>query len=298
MKSRPPKPRPVRRVGLVTRYTHPDALALSRKLDRQLTRRGLTVVHDIESSSARGGGGGAPRAQISQLVDLVLSLGGDGTLLSVARYPARGVPILGIDIGTLGFLTACRPDDYEELLELSLLRKAPIERRRLLSVTVSEDDRPPRRFRVVNDAVLAKAAIARIAGIRVEVGGHRVARYRGDGLIVSTPTGSTAYNLSAGGPILDPTMPAIVLSPICPHTLSLRPLVLPDSVRLGLAVEGSTEMDLTLDGQEGFRVGPETRVVVERSADVVGLIRPPGRTFFDVLSAKLSFGGERVESRR
>lgn len=296
MKSRPKRVREVRRVGLVTRYTHPEAIALSRRLERQLRRRGIEVIHDVESGSARGGGGGAPRSQICQLVDLVVSLGGDGTLLSVARYPAPGVPILGIDIGTLGFLTACRPDEYEPLLELSLAGEAPIEARRLLAVTVTEDERPPRRFRVVNDAVLAKASIARIATIRVEVGDDRVARYRGDGLIVATPTGSTAYNLSAGGPILDPTMPAIVLCPVCPHTLSLRPLVLPDTVRLRLGVEGGTEVDLTLDGQEGFRVTPQTRIQVERSPDVVGLVRAPGRSFFDVLSEKLSFGGEREES--
>lgn len=284
----------ISRVGLVTRYTSAEALALSKKLDRALSRRGLTVVHDVESAPARGAGGGAPRTQIAGLVDMVITLGGDGTLLSVARHPADDVPVLGIDIGTLGFLTACGPDEYEPVLDAALEGRAPIEKRRLLVVSVVDDARPARRYRVVNDAVLGKSALSRIAGIRVEVDGEMVLRYRGDGLIVSTPTGSTAYNLSAGGPILEPSMPAIVISPICPHTLSLRPLVLPDSVRLGLAVENDpSDVYLTLDGQEGYPVGSLTRITIARAPETVSLVRAPGRTFFDVLAAKLSFGGER-----
>jgi len=278
----------------VTRYTSAEAVALSKRLDRFLTRRGVSVVHDSESAPARGGRGGAPRTQIASLVDLVITLGGDGTLLSVARHPSGDVPVLGIDIGTLGFLTACGPDEYGPVLEAALAGAVPIEKRRLLTVTVSEDGQPPRRYRIVNDAVLGKSALSRIAGIRVEVDGEMVLRYRGDGLIVSTPTGSTAYNLSAGGPILEPTMPALVISPICPHTLTLRPLVLPDTVRLGLAVENDpSDVYLTLDGQEGYPVGSRTRITIARSRETVSLVRAPGRTFFDVLTGKLSFGGER-----
>jgi len=294
MSARRPKSSPVRRVGLVTRYTSAEAIALSRKLDRTLTRRGLTVVHDMESAAAREGPAGPPRTQIARTVDMLITLGGDGTLLSVARHPAPGVPVLGIDIGTLGFLTTVGTDEYEPVLELALQGKAPVEQRRLLTVVVTEDGRPPRRYRVVNDAVLARSSMSRIATIRVLVDGKVVSRYRGDGLIVSTPTGSTAYNLSAGGPILEPTMPAIVLSPICPHALTLRPVVLPDTVRMGLAVENEpSDVFLTLDGQEGFTIGSTTRVDIERAPDTVGLVRAPGRTFFDVLADKLSFGGER-----
>lgn len=288
-----PGPR-VKRVGLVTRYTSQAAIALSRKLERKLVRRGLEVVHDLESAPAREGDGGVARTQIARHVDLVVTLGGDGTLLSVARHPAPDVPILGIDIGTLGFLTTCGPDDAPELLEAALAGTARLEKRRLLSVAVSEGPRPARTYRVVNDAVLAKSALARIAAIRVNVNGRTVSRYRGDGLIVSTPTGSTAYNLSAGGPILEPTMPAIVLAPICPHTLSLRPLVLPDSVRLDLRVEeDATGVFLTLDGQEGFPVGAATRISIVRAAETVSLVRASADSFWDVLWGKLSFGGER-----
>jgi NAD+ kinase len=269
-------------------------VALSEKLERTLLKRGIQVVHDAESAAALGRGGGIPRWEIARSVDLVVTLGGDGTILSVARHPAPGVPILGIDVGTLGFLTSCPPSEYEPLLEDCLRGRAKLESRRLLTVLVREGDQRARRHRVVNDAVLGKSALSRIATIRVAVEGKTVLLYRGDGLIVSTPTGSTAYNLSAGGPILDPTMPAIVLSPICPHALTLRPLVLPDSVTLSLSVENDPhDVFLTLDGQEGEPFGSGSSVEIRRSSQVVLLARLPGRTFFDVLKDKLSFGGER-----
>lgn len=278
----------------MTRYTSAEALQLSKEIERFLVRRGVAVVHDLESAPARGSGGGIPRTEIARHVDLLVTLGGDGTLLSVARHPAKGVPVLGIDIGTLGFLTACEPGSWVPELARALKGDATIEERRLLAVAVREDGKPTRRYRAVNDAVLAKSAIARVATLRVEVEDRIVMRYRGDGLIVGTPTGSTAYNLSAGGPILSPELPAFVLTPICPHTLTLRPLVLPDRTTFALAVEeGSADVTLTLDGQEEIPVTHATRVSVARAAETVPLVRPAGSTHFDVLAAKLSFGGER-----
>lgn len=284
----------VRRVGLVTRTTSGEAIHLTRRLEAWLKKRGIEVLHDAESMGVRSSMGGVPRAEISRHVDLLVTLGGDGTLLSVARHPAPGVAILGIDIGTFGFLTACPPDAWEPLLTDALGGTAPLESRRMLNVDVVEPGRPRRRIRIVNDAVIGKSALSRIATIRVEVDGRPVSRYRGDGVIVSTPTGSTAYNLSAGGPILAPTMPAIILTPICPHTLSLRPVVLPDNVRLGLSVEGDpSDVYLTLDGQEGFPIGSATRVRIARARETALLVRAHGSTFFDVLAKKLSFGGEK-----
>ena len=291
--------RRVKRVGLVTRHRSAAAIALARKLERQLVGRGIKVVHDLESSRALGVSGGAPRERIARLVDLVIALGGDGTLLSVARHPAPGVPVLGIDIGTLGFLTTCRPDEAGPVLEAALAGTAHLEKRRLLSVRVTDGAEAQRRYRVVNDAVLSKTALSRIATIRVDVDGRLVSRYRGDGLIVSTPTGSTAYNLSAGGPILEPTLPAIVLTPVCPHTLTLRPLVLPDTVRLHLSVENDpADVFLTMDGQEGFPVSATTRIEIARSSVTVSLVRASEASFFEVLARKLSFGGERESAAR
>ena len=234
------KSRRIRRVGLVTRYTSAEALELSHTLARTLRRRGLTVVHDAESMAARGESGGVPRSAIARAVDLVVTLGGDGTLLSVARHPARGVPVLGVDIGgTLGFLTACNPEEFPRLLEASLRGEAAVEPRRLLAVTVLEAGRPPRRYRVVNDAVVSRTALARIATIRVAADGAVVSRFRGDGIIVSTPTGSTAYSLAASGPIVVPSVESIILNPICPHTLTARPTVIPASSVVTLEVESS-----------------------------------------------------------
>ncbi len=284
----------IRRVGLVTRTTSGDAIHLTRRLEAWLQRRGIEVFHDAESMGARHSMGGVPRAEISRHVDLLVTLGGDGTLLSVARHPSPGVAIFGIDIGTFGFLTSCPPDAWEPLLTDALAGTAPLEARRMLNVDVVEPGRGRRRIRIINDAVIGKSALSRIATIRVEVDGRPVSRYRGDGLIVATPTGSTAYNLSAGGPILMPTMPAIILTPICPHTLSLRPVVLPDHVTLGLAVEGAPSgVYLTMDGQEGFPIGPATRVKIARARETALLVRAHGSTFFDVLAKKLSFGGEK-----
>ncbi|MFI5181330.1 MAG: NAD(+)/NADH kinase [Thermoanaerobaculia bacterium] len=293
------KSRPIRRIGLVTRYTSREALELAHSLDRSLRRRGFSVIHDAESAAARGTPG-IPRSEIAAASDLVVTLGGDGTLLSVARHPVPGVPVLGVDIGgTLGFLTACSPEEFPRLLEAAIRGEASVEQRRLLAVTVSQPGRPPRQYQVVNDAVVSRSALARIAVIRVEADEAVISRYRGDGVIVATPTGSTGYNLSAGGPILEPQMPALLLTPICPHTLSLRPLVLPDSVRLELAVEGEpTDVYLTLDGQEGLPVSSAMRISVARAPVSVGLVRHSKDSFFDVLAGKLSFGGGRGNGRR
>ena len=209
----------VRRVGPGPPYTSPDALDLSRKLARRLPRRGYEVVHDLGSAAARESEGGTARTQVARAVDLLVTLGGDGTLLSVARHPAPDVPILGIDIGTLGFLTTCGPDDYEEILEANLAGTARLEERRLLSVSVAEGRRPPRTYRVVNDAVLSKSALARIAAIRVDVDGRTVSRYRGDGLIVSTPRAPPpTTSRPAAHPGADDARP-VLSPPICPHTL-------------------------------------------------------------------------------
>lgn len=257
---------------------------------RWLAERAEVVFSELTYDSSRA---------LAKRPDLLVVLGGDGTLIAaVHNLRERQLPIVGVNLGKLGFLAEFTVEQLEGNGQFLFEAAPPVTRRVMLDVRLEQADGGVFETLAVNDCVLLSGPPFRMIEMRVEADGEDVAEIRGDGLIIATASGSTAHNLSAGGPILDPTMPAIVLSPICPHTLSLRPLVLPDSVRLGLAVEGSTEMDLTLDGQEGFRVGPETRVVVERSADVVGLIRPPGRTFFDVLSAKLSFGGERVESRR
>ncbi|HSS43703.1 MAG TPA: NAD(+)/NADH kinase, partial [Thermoanaerobaculia bacterium] len=281
-----------RRIGIVAKMASPDARELALSLERALVRRRHEIVFDRETALATGRGDGVPRERIAKLSDLVLVLGGDGTLLSVARLAPPSTPVLGINVGALGFLAGLKRAEALSRLDEVLEGKFREDRRRRLDVTVTEG--PGRGVhRALNDVVLHIEAIARISTFSVSVGGKPVSRFRGDGVIVSTPTGSTAYNLSAGGPVLYPTLPAVVLTPICPHTLAQRPLVLPSSSRIGLRVldRGRREgIHVTLDGQEGFPVPGSALVEVRQSGSSVTLLRPAESDHFDVLAEKLRWG--------
>ena len=223
--------------------------------------------------------------------DLVVVLGGDGTLLSVARALKHGAPILGVNLGTLGFLTDVgRAELYPALVDL-LAGDFRIEERALLDVHLQRAGGDGASWRVLNDAVITKSALARIVELTYRIDGHLLAACRSDGLIISTPTGSTAYNLSAGGPILDPQLPVVVLTPICPHTLTLRPVVVADSSVIEVTLETPREeVFLTLDGQEGVPLDEGDRVRVSRSTAKARLVKTTGRGFFDGLREKLHWG--------
>ncbi len=223
--------------------------------------------------------------------DLVVVLGGDGTLLSVARSLEKEVPVLGVNLGNLGFLTEVRRGELYPALMRVLDGDFEIEKRSLLDVVHRSSNGGGEVYRVLNDAVINKSALARIVELRLEVNGRRVTSYRSDGLIISTPTGSTAYNLSADGPIVYPTLPVVVLTPICPHTLSQRPIVVPEdsTVQVTLVTEAE-EVYLTLDGQEGTSLKTGDTITVRRSAAVVRLARVVDRTFYDNLRDKLHWG--------
>ena len=199
-----------RRVGLVAKVASPEAVRVARSLGRALVRRGLAIVFDTDTAAALGAEPGPPREQIAKMSDLVVVAGGDGTLLSVARDAPETTQVLGVNVGFVGFLAGLRKE--EALARLDEVLAGP----------------RGGRYRALNDAVLTKETIARISAFSLSIGGRRIATFRGDGVIVATPTGSTAYNLSAGGPILDPSLFAVVVTPICPHTLSQRPIVVPD----------------------------------------------------------------------
>ncbi|MGH9368387.1 MAG: NAD(+)/NADH kinase [Thermoanaerobaculia bacterium] len=280
-----------RRVGLVAKPVR-EALRLAVSLERALRRRGLEVLLEESTASALGKGDGIERRRIAREVDLVLVLGGDGTLLSVARAAPSRTPVLGVDVGVLGFLAGLRRDEALKRLDEVLTGGFREDRRRRLDVHVAEG---PHRgtYRALNDAVLNKEAIARISTFSVSVGARPVTRFRADGVIVATPTGSTAYNLSAGGPILHPELPAVVVTPICPHSLSQRPLVVRSSDPIGLAVldRGRHEgVHLTLDGQEGFPVRAGMLIEVRPSPSFVTLLRAPESEHFQTLSEKLNWG--------
>ncbi len=280
-----------RTVGVVAKATSREAIQTAHELAGWLVRRDLQVALDGAALRARSPVGVAT-FDPAGVYDLVIVLGGDGTMLSVARSLQREQPILGVNLGHLGFLTEIgRGELYPNLVKV-FSGDYRIEKRGLFAVELRRSSGGSTSYEVLNDAVIAKSALARIIELDVSVDKLSVARYRADGLIISTPTGSTAYNLSAGGPIIYPLLPVAVITPICPHTLSQRPVVVPDDERIEIVLETPREeVYLTLDGQEGTTMGYRDRILVARSARHVQLVKTTARTFYDSLRGKLRWGG-------
>jgi NAD+ kinase len=284
----------MRTIGIAAKTTAPQALAYAERVAADLRARGLTVIFDTDTAREIGDAyTPAAKSQLGRDSELLITFGGDGTLLSVARHAPDHVPIMGVNMGTLGFLTEIRVEEFPAVLERVLEGAYHVEPRVTFTVSVSGPDRDAsQRYRVLNDCAINKSAVARIIEMRVSVAGLFVSTFRGDGLIVCTPTGSTAYNLSAGGPIIYPTMGAVVITPICPHMLTNRPIVLPDEldIEISLATPDSKDIYLTLDGQEGFELSDRDRVCVRKSEERVLLIQSPDKNYFDVLRNKLKWG--------
>jgi NAD+ kinase len=280
-----------RRIGIVAKATSREAIHTAQELAEWLRRRRLSP--ELDQASLRAAGHDREVSfSPGEPYDLVVVLGGDGTLLSVARALGSQTPILGVNLGTLGFLTEVgRGELYPAMVEI-LEGRFAIEARSQLDVELARSGGATLRYRVLNDAVITKSALARIIELTLQVDGHLVARYRSDGLIISTPTGSTAYNLSAGGPILYPLLPVTVLTPICPHALSLRPVVVPATGVIEVTLETQREeVYLTLDGQEGTSLGFRDTVRVTLSPVNVRLLKVGARSFYDNLRGKLRWGG-------
>lgn len=283
----------MKRIGVVARVDRPDASLVVRELARWLSARNRRVVVDRETGALLAGGAEVvERAALPGLVDLIVVLGGDGTLLSVVRHvDARDVPILGVNLGGLGFLTATTLEALYPTLEAVLRGEYAAEDRMVLAATLSRAGTVMAEYLALNDVVVAKGALGRLIDVEVSVDGQMMTAYRADGLIIATPTGSTAYNLSAAGPILFPTMDAIVLTPICSHALTNRPIVLPGTVTLEVGlVTDSPDVMLSHDGQQGAPVTAKDRLRVCRAASRVRLIRDPLKSYFQVLRAKLKWG--------
>ena len=279
-----------RTIGLVAKMS-PTALRLTASLERALSRRGLEVVFDAKTALAMGRDEGVRRERIARLADLVIVLGGDGTLLSVAREAPQTTPVLGINVGALGYLTGLKQKEALARLDEVLGGGFREDRRRRLDVSITEGPNQGT-HRALNDAVLSREAIGRISTFTISIEGQSIARFRGDGVLVATPTGSTAYSLSAGGPILDPALAAVVVTPISPHALTQRPLVVSASTKVGLMVIGRKQdgVQLTLDGQARFAIPPGCLVEVRESGSPVILLRPPESNNFHTLAEKLNWG--------
>jgi NAD+ kinase len=282
----------VKTVGIAAKITSEEAIVYARRVADDLRNRGYEICLDFGTADKLNDRGPCvSKADLGKRADLLITFGGDGTLLSVARSAPTGVPVLGVNMGTLGFLTEVSVEEFPAVLEMVLSGEYPAEERVTFDVIVEGPQREKRTYRVLNDATINKSALARIVEMRVTVAGQFVSIFRADGLIVSTPTGSTAYNLSAGGPIVYPTMGAIVLTPICPHMLTNRPIVLPDTLEVEIGiVTKNQEIFLTLDGQEGLPVTEDDRICVRKSEQTVLLVQSPKKNYFDVLRDKLKWG--------
>jgi NAD+ kinase len=237
----------------------------------------------------------ADKSSLVTGIDMALVLGGDGTLLAMADCIGEAqsrIPILGVNFGSLGFLTEVTLSELYHSLEAALAGQAPIEERMMIRATTHRAGRRYSRQIALNDAVITKAARARLIKLSVWVGDEFVTRVKADGLIIATPTGSTAYNLAAGGPIVQPSIDALVLTPIAPHTLTNRPVVIPatSAVRIQPLIEERDEVHLTFDGQAGFQLQAGDEVIVSRAEEPLRLIRPSTRNYFEVLRTKLKWG--------
>jgi NAD+ kinase len=285
----------MRNIGIAAKPNSVSSLEYAANIAADLRKRGLNVLFDdvtaeaMQTPNARS----CSRSELGQRSDLLITFGGDGTLLSIARHAPDHVPVLGVNMGTLGFLTEIRLEEFPHVLDRVLEGNYVVEPRVAFNAHIYGPQHDGREYRVLNDVAINKGAVGRIVEMRVSVAGLFVSTFRGDGLVVCTPTGSTAYNLSAGGPIVYPTMGAIVITPICPHMLTNRPLVLPDELDIEIGILSPADRQdafVTLDGQEGMKLNTDDRVCISKSDARVLLIQSPQKNYFDVLRTKLKWG--------
>jgi NAD+ kinase len=283
----------VTRVGLVAKPDAPEAPALLLRLVEWLTSRGLSVSLEKETAGLVPWAAAAAvrKSDLPGQCDFIIVLGGDGTLLSMARAVGDlGVPLLGINLGGLGFLTATTVEEAVAAVDAYLGGRMAIDERMMLAARVVRRGQSVGEYAALNDVVITKSAMSRIINLEVSVQGEYATAYRADGLIISTPTGSTAYCLSAGGPILFPTMDAVVIVPIASHTLTNRPIVLPGHQRIDVTLKTDQDVMLTIDGQIGVNLNEHDTVQVEQAASRIRLVRFPRTDFFSVLRTKLKWG--------
>jgi NAD+ kinase len=289
--------REIKCVGVVVKPNHKEAWQTACELSVWLEERGIDLIGKPHEELERFG---AKNCLIEAVeterfhteADLIVVLGGDGTMISTARLTDdREILVLGINYGSLGYLTEFRIEEMFDALEKILAGNYEIDRRVMLDAELKRDGKVIEKGRVLNDVVINKSALARIIEVEVKLNNLLVNSFRADGLIVSTPTGSTAYSLSAGGPILYPSMNALVITPICPFTLTNRPIVIPDDDEIEINLKNENEgVVLTLDGQIGYEMKTGDTVLIRKSTTNFNLVRPPNRNYFDVLRNKLKWG--------
>ena len=281
-------------VGIIYKHHHEPARKEALKLETWFGNHGITVFCLEMTAEVAEGGVFRKNLAIPKDVDWVVVLGGDGTLLGAARQVGRyGAPILGVNLGGLGFLTCIPLEQLYSAVETMVSGGLQVESRMMLETKVLRGESEVIRFQVLNDVVINKSTLARIIDLDVAIDDVFVTTFRADGLIISTPTGSTAYNLSAGGPILYPTIETFVLTPICPFTLTNRPIIVPDSAVVGIEMgrESEETVALTFDGQVGFDLHHGDKINIYKSKEKINLFKSPDQDHFRILRTKLMWGG-------
>lgn len=290
----------MKRVGIYAKRNHPDVARLAKEAAEWLAERKIDVYLEEELAASMEQSGGYPGGAIPALVDLIVVLGGDGTLISVARQIGDlRIPILGVNLGSLGFLTEITLSEFFPVLQDVLNGKFKLSHRIMLEAVVRREGKPVGRFRVLNDVVINKGALARILDMKASVNDDYLTTFRADGLIISTPTGSTAYNLAAGGPIVYPGLQCLLISPICPHMLTNRPIIVSDGATVKIEVNfEDEEVMFTADGQVGMKLQGGDIVEVRKARSSTLLVKSPTKDYFEVLRTKLHWGEVNVRPAR
>ncbi len=281
-------------IGIIFKGGFDIAKKEAEKLRSYLIQKGIQVFMEEMTSSVGNYGSIEQKSSIPDSVKWVVVLGGDGTLLGAARrIGSLGVSIMGVNLGGLGFLTSIPLSRLYQVIDRLIKDELEIERRIMLDIEVLRGKERVCQFSVLNDVVINKGPLARILDLDVFISDEFLTTFRADGLIVSTPTGSTAYNLAAGGPIIHPTMSNFILTPICPFTLTNRPIILPETetIIIRMKSKSSEKVSLTFDGQVGFDLSHEDRVLIKKSDKMISLVKSPDKSYFEILRTKLMWGG-------
>lgn len=284
------------KIGLIAHTAKPGVAELTRALCQEFERFKLPVLLEAKTAALAGMSSDWAVTDLGREADLLVVLGGDGTILHVVEQLSEGIkPIFGINVGSLGFLTCANSSTYSEAVECIAAGKMVFSHRTLLEVTVRVEGKDPALITGLNDVVLSRGEISRLIRLKVRVNGEALTEFNADGLIVATPTGSTAYSLSAGGPILAPESGAFVITPICPHVLTNRSIIVGESATIEIEVsERESPVFLTVDGREPLHIGAGAIVEVRKSQRVLPLASLPGVSFFGVVRQKLKWSGSNI----
>ncbi|PIP41005.1 NAD(+) kinase [Candidatus Desantisbacteria bacterium CG_4_8_14_3_um_filter_40_12] len=281
------------KIGLIINIKRPDVFRVAREVISFLTKNGEhRLVMDMEAATAMSYEKLGVDSIEMQRVDLILAMGGDGTLLHTVRMiEGKSIPILGINLGSLGFLTEVTEEGLYSALTNILLGHYQIEKRMMLSIKIIRQTATLTTFKALNEAVVAESEIARMVNLKVFIDAEYLTTYRADGLIISTPTGSTGYSLAAGGTIVVPRMKVLMLTPVCPHTLTARPMIIPENSKIIIEIISSGQSILTIDGQQTYSLEFADKIEIERAEEEICLIKPQQCGFYEVLRNKLKWGG-------